>query len=261
MPASLAEALESLYLAFAQYPRPEQMVGCGCSVCWDGRWAPAVDYDKSKFPYESCVSVPAFGGAKPLRSLQIEDFGDYSEAWFTTGTEDDFRYYFPRLVELASADPVDGEFDLGAVLAVARHFGVDEWPEHERAAVAALAEATWQEWVLGGASSEQVSNGFSAVAEIVVDMQPFLDSLTPPKTRAAASNLERLLSWEHDWLTRRFPFLIRPDGNQVVEQVRTSLVSPAAVEMLEQAARDSSDTDVIETLTESARLVRQALQE
>ncbi|MFG2248893.1 hypothetical protein [Spirillospora sp. NPDC048823] len=73
-----------LYAAFADVPRPAELHGCPCCVAADeGR--------------------PLL--AAPLRDLTAEDLARYAaKALNTWGGPQEFRYFTPRLLELAADD-------------------------------------------------------------------------------------------------------------------------------------------------------------
>ena len=103
----MTEAVERLYSAFAHEPRPVRVEGCtNCCISEE-------ELDMLvRFPREQL-------GAEDLRSYA-------SNAADTVGAEADFRYFLPRLLEVASS----GEL---------------EWPDHPWV-VRRLRFVPWREW-------------------------------------------------------------------------------------------------------------------
>ncbi|MBB6053208.1 hypothetical protein [Armatimonas rosea] len=77
MTAAVSAALEALYTAFADAPRPTVI---------------------PHSPLKQLDTAPLL--TKPLRALTDEDLSDYHFGVFNTITEDSFAYFLPRLVEL-----------------------------------------------------------------------------------------------------------------------------------------------------------------
>ncbi len=111
-------ALETLYVAFADAPRPRRLRGCPCCVS----------------EAEACALL-----ARPLRALLGDDLDRYAwKAVTTMGSADDLAYFVPRLLELLALDRLGA--DPEPVLAKLA-YGYDEWSEPRRHAVDGLFEA------------------------------------------------------------------------------------------------------------------------
>ena len=81
---SLKEAVEQIYAAFADVPKPKSIDACPC--CCDGK------------NIDTLLSVP-------LRELRAEDLASYAfSAFLTVGAKSDYLYYLPRILELSSFD-------------------------------------------------------------------------------------------------------------------------------------------------------------
>lgn len=104
---------ERLYRVFSRYPFPSGMEGCPC-----------------------CVSGEHLRllRSKPLRRLGSEELSRYVfKAMTTWGTEDDFKYYLPRIFELyiSGWDNTDTFLVLDKLL-----YGQwQKWPEEEQEAI------------------------------------------------------------------------------------------------------------------------------
>jgi hypothetical protein len=124
MKPPIQQGIESLYAAFATVPRPRHIAGCACCVDEKG-----VDVLLSK----------------PLRELTPDELSAYAASVFlTVGSEADFRYFLPRILEIAVGEPgwwPDWEV-VGRALADSRW---QEWTASEKAAVVTLLDAEFAE--------------------------------------------------------------------------------------------------------------------
>lgn len=79
---NLAQAVENLYVAFAGVPKPTGIDACPCCL----------DEDEIRVVLQA-----------PLRDLSADELQSYAASvLYTVGSWDDFRYFLPRLLELAS---------------------------------------------------------------------------------------------------------------------------------------------------------------
>ncbi|SMB81383.1 hypothetical protein [Deinococcus hopiensis] len=86
---TLAQAVEELYQAFADLPRPQHIVH--------------EPYELHPHEIQQLLGCP-------LRELPPELMRSYLfDALFTVGTWDDFRYFLPRLLELVPAEEIEEE--------------------------------------------------------------------------------------------------------------------------------------------------------
>ncbi|HTD68426.1 MAG TPA: hypothetical protein VK846_18025 [Candidatus Limnocylindria bacterium] len=112
MKANWQATIEQLYAAFKTVPKPRHVEGCPC-----------------------CTSEGEFRHllAKPLRDVSPDELGRYaSKALTTVGTEDDFHYFIPRILEVSATE-------------------CGWWPE-PAIVLGKMQMADWQSW-----PSEQVS--------------------------------------------------------------------------------------------------------
>ena len=196
VPAPIREALEALYRAFAEVPRPLHLVGCPCC---SGR----VDLARL--------------AAAPLKDLAEEDLALYAAKAITTvGGATDFVYFVPRLLELlvSNALRVDVEIVLGK-LGLAE---LASWPPALSAAVEGLL---WAELIERVRAEEliPIDEWLCGIALATPNLAPWLRRLSqaeplvlPPVIRrlqgrlrtewspgafweGAASSLVQLQSW------------------------------------------------------------------
>jgi hypothetical protein len=123
MTDQLRNALDAAYAAFAMVPKPRTIEGCPC--CIDDK--------------EIAILL-----SKPVREIAPVELSSYASSVFlTVGSEADFRYFLPRILEILVTNTgwwPDPEV-FGRSLANAKWLG---WLDKERAAVEAVFEAQFQ---------------------------------------------------------------------------------------------------------------------
>jgi hypothetical protein len=119
MNSDLNAAIEGLYSAFRRPQPPVRVEGCPCCT--------------TEAEVEPLSRVPL----RELSSAQIDQYA--FKALTTVGTVEDFRYFLPRLVELAVGDQLDTDRPvLFGKLAYGRW---RTWPVAERMALERFAAA------------------------------------------------------------------------------------------------------------------------
>jgi hypothetical protein len=137
----LAASIEGLYAVFARYPRPREILTDGLTIT---------------------AERPML--ARPLREVAEMDLGEYpAKAMTTQGTVDDYRYFAPRILELAAfnmkrpAEPLQSTleriatigFPISAMppemlLGKLAYAEWHQWPADEQAAVRGFLQAWWK---------------------------------------------------------------------------------------------------------------------
>lgn len=129
--ARISKALEAVYRDFAA-PAPLAIVGCPCCL--------------SKRGVDILVT-------SPLRALSGDALWSYvSGVFLTVGSERDFRYLLPRILDIAVNDPAnsnDPEIVLGKLTLANWH----AWPAQERETIEELIDG-WFELVLSADLAE-----------------------------------------------------------------------------------------------------------
>ena len=119
--------IERLYAAFKNVPKPHHVEGCPC-----------------------CTSEGEFRNllAKPLRDITPDELGRYaSKALTTVGTEDDFHYFIPRILEVCATE--FGWWPEPAIVLKRMQMAAwKNWPREQTSAVRAFLWANFQR-VLG----------------------------------------------------------------------------------------------------------------
>ncbi|NTY61032.1 hypothetical protein [Mycolicibacterium sphagni] len=163
--------IDSLYAAFSSYALPREPVLCEqCGPEWSAD-------DIRSTPLRS-LSLPQ------LEALHVMSLGD-----------DDFRHFFPRLIELLIAEksPVFAFHLLGL------RGRVPSWPAPEAQAVEQLIDDLWRRLL----DSYPAELGYFSDSPTLIDftywcnepLQPFLDRWQTIGTRAAAHHLGDLVEW------------------------------------------------------------------
>jgi hypothetical protein len=151
MPPSLEAAVDELYCAFAR-PKPPKAID-HCSHCI------------------SAARVKQLLAPVPLREVPVEAFLSYTmSAADTVGGASDFRYFLPRILDIALTGGFGGYPDLKFILCrfVHDHFGragAEYWLTARN--LSDTAFATVQTWLGGPHLTEVVA----AAADTVTDEQ------------------------------------------------------------------------------------------
>jgi hypothetical protein len=124
-PRVLEEAIECLYLAFSEYPLPEDTMPC------------------------SCCHPPGANDllhAAPLRELEWKHLDDYAtEALMVWGDINCYKHFLPRIFELvltAGAWPKSASPEM--VFGILRYGQWRTWPSQEQDAVERMLHAVWE---------------------------------------------------------------------------------------------------------------------
>ncbi|MEU6036975.1 hypothetical protein ABZ801_16365 [Actinomadura sp. NPDC047616] len=159
-------AVEGLYAAFEDVPRPRVVAGCPC-----------------------CVEPDEDGAllARPLRELGVDDLGRYAAKAMTTwGTDEDFRYFAPRLLELAA----DDAFGWPSVEIVFGKLGMVPWPQWpQREALERFLAAFWSRTLTRHPAHPDAGTALCALSLAVCDVTPYLDEWERLDTGAAIRHL------------------------------------------------------------------------
>lgn len=170
---AFARAVEDLYAAFAEVPRPADLPGCSCCVLPDeGR--PLLQ--------------------RPLRGLDADDLSSYAaKALNTWAGPEEFRYFAPRVLELAA----DNAFlfpDPEIVFGKLAQAGWRDWPQRD--AVAAFLSAYWT-WALS--CFPGVDTALCALAATDADISPYLDEWGHLASERSLRNLREFAAEELTW--------------------------------------------------------------
>jgi hypothetical protein len=159
-------ALQAAYSAFTRNGAPQRITVCPCCVSAD----------------ETEVMTKT-----KLRDLSAEQLEHYLSAVFlTSGAEEDFRYFLPRLLDLNAHAKWDFESDWEVLLGKLSLGQWQNWPKREREALIGFLHAYFEDLV---AASDQRGNeidGFlCGLARGGVELAYFLDRLSQPDSDSA----------------------------------------------------------------------------
>lgn len=138
----LVTAIENVYLAFSDVPKPDSIGACPCCIDDD--------------TLNRLTSTP-------LREVSDEDLAPYaSSAFLTAGDVDDYLYFLPRILEVTISNDIWWP-DIEVTGRAIRESKPSEWPSPRRKAVQSLFEAVFEsflaeqyyyridEWICGAA--------------------------------------------------------------------------------------------------------------
>jgi uncharacterized protein (TIGR02996 family) len=149
----LHAAIEQLYSAFGTIPKPRQIEGCPC--CIDGKQTDLLL-------------------RKSLRQLTSDDLFSYAfSAFLTVGSEPDYLYFLPRILELAATDDswcVDPAVT-GRAIRSANPAG---WAASQREALEDYLEALIG-LAVQSVVGERIDDWICAMARMGRDVRPALD--------------------------------------------------------------------------------------
>lgn len=116
--------------------------------------------------------------AKPLRDLTAVDLSDYaSKVMLTMGSEDDYQYFLPRILELTIKDDVDWLTDIEITGEKMQMAGVERWSENRRAAIEDLWSVNIREKAVSELNSFEIDSWLCAATLIPIPVSPLLEIL------------------------------------------------------------------------------------
>lgn len=208
----LESAISSLYRAFRERKLADKLQGCPCC---------ANDSELCRL------------STTPLRALGSADLEPYSwHAIWTVGTEDDFRYFVPRLLELMVRE---GAFQPEVVAKKLRLAGWCAWSAPEQAAIHEYFRAFWSAVFARTFWFIDASSAVCVLGNVFDDLVPFLSVWLSADEPAAVRELVEFSQSEASSAASGFinqPFWDeRPDQ---MKQVADWLTSQETLESVEQ---------------------------
>ncbi|CAM5497638.1 hypothetical protein MAUB1S_08325 [Mycolicibacterium aubagnense] len=168
----LQRALDRCYEVFAFYPRPRAL---GAS--------PLRDQDLLKLLVSS-----------PLRQLGDEQIGPYAAYALTTvGGADDYRYFLPRILELATGTQGWPGLDpslIGEKLKRARWL---DWPVDEQTAIRHVFEEAWRRALGRHSDEENAEDWFCGMAGLDFGVAAALETLDGSRGGNSALQLAAII--------------------------------------------------------------------
>lgn len=212
--------VDGLYAAFADHPMPADMEAC---------------------PH--CVEPAdlALFASTPLRQLTTDQIDDYLGNRGTWGDGTEVPHLLPRLLEAAAA----GELSYLPPEAVTGRMR-DQWhgwPAAERAAVERFLLGWWHRILAEFPSTTSAWGLLEAVAELEIDLGPYLAEFTAIPGEATARHLAEVV----EGLSHHGPL---PDRAQ--ESMRRWLAGATPTDVLWTAAITSTNPQVADELADAA---------
>jgi hypothetical protein len=170
----LHQAIELLYETFARYPRPVCVEFCPCGCTKPGETASLL--------------------SKPLRELTFEDTDSYVFSAMTTqGTENDFQYFLPRLLEGLTTGV--GSYMPDMLFCKLPYAKWLTWPDNEQKAVRAYLNGLWHASLSNFPLREElccffgIENVLQGIAQTGVPLHPYLEVWSEMQSRSADQHL------------------------------------------------------------------------
>lgn len=223
---SLDEAVERLYDVFGVVPRPRRLEGCPHCV------GPDEDL--------SLVS-------RPLRELSAQDLSRYAfKAISTWGTEADFRYFAPRVLDLTASGAmawpgfqiVCGKLDMA---------GLRTWTQ--RPAVEEFLRAFWTATLRRFPATVPVSEVLEGVVRLARDISPYLAEWERLDNAACIRNLREVAESELHSLRPGRRLAAAGADDESAGQLRQWLTAGAAADAVIARALQTDDEELLDQLT------------
>lgn len=183
----LEEAIDRLYVAFAREPRPVDLEHCPCCVSDD--------------------QIDELLRSGSRRTMPADAVADYAtHALTTVGSAADFRYFLPRVLEVAVTGGAGGAHrahradlvDLELVCGRLRTAGWTDWSGDEQHAVRHLLKMLWEQTLQAYPGRLALDTVLCAIGNAEDDLTEYLAAWgTALRTgqAAPAQQLSDLVSW------------------------------------------------------------------
>ncbi len=149
----ISKAIENLYSAFSDLPKPEVVGGCSCCI--------------TEQELDTLMTIP-------LGKLSPDQIGTYaSNALLTVGDVEDYLYFLPRIIDI-SIHEEDWWPDIEVTAQAIRSAGFHEWPTHHRNALNDVFLAAIEHFVDEDDYS-RLDSWMCAIGRIEIDVAPFLN--------------------------------------------------------------------------------------
>jgi hypothetical protein len=225
---SLDEAAERLYDAFGDVPRPQRVEGCPHCVR----------------PDEDLPLV-----SRPLREISPQDLSRYAfKAMSTWGTEADFRYFAPRVLDLTASGAMAWPgFEI--VCGKLDQAGLRTWAQ--RPAVEEFLRAFWTATLHRFPSSPPVSEVMEGVATVAYDISPYLAEWERLDTAACVRHLREAAETELGSLRPGWRLAAAEAVTGSAGRLRQWLTAGAAADAVIARALQTDDEELLDQLTQA----------
>jgi len=192
----LPAALDALYAAFADVPKPTRIEGCPCCI-----------EDKD-------VDVLL---ARPLRDLSSRELSAYaSSAFLTVGEVADYLYFLPRILEISIKEKgwwPDIEVSGRAIAQT----DPGSWPAQRLEALKAVLHAKLVSLISRDDTGWEIDDWLCAIAKAGLDVRPFLVQLQASPAHVLAFYGDNAQTLPRRKLSNAFWELPDPGHDQIVE--------------------------------------------
>jgi hypothetical protein len=148
----LVTAIENVYLAFSDVPKPYAIGACPCCI--------------DDLTLDRLVTVP-------LRQVSAEDLSPYaSSAFLTAGDVDDYLYFLPRILEVTITDDIWWP-DIEVTGRAIRETKPSEWSVARREVVQSFFESVFESF-LAEQYYHRIDEWICGAARASFDVEPLL---------------------------------------------------------------------------------------
>ena len=156
MSPELQAAIENLYVAFGDVPKPLVIEGCPCCIGREG-----VDVLLNK----------------PLRAITPDELSNYAACAFNTvGSLPDYLYLIPRILEILVID--SGWYpDVEIVAVKLKRIDFQTWPDAHRMAIDRYFDTTFDELITSNDDGWQINSWICALGFLYPDISSYLNRL------------------------------------------------------------------------------------
>lgn len=223
---SLDDATELLYGAFRDVPRPHRVEGCPHCVGAD----------------EDLALV-----SRPLRELSAEDLSRYAvKAVSTWGTEADFRYFAPRVLDLTASGAMAWPgFEI--VCGKLDQAGLRTWTQ--RPAIEEFLRAFWTATLRRFPATVAISEVLQGVVRLAHDISPYLAEWERLDTAACVRNLREVAESELHSLRPGWRLAAAGADAESAGRLRQWLTAGAAADAVVARALQTDDEELLDQLT------------
>jgi hypothetical protein len=220
------EAAERLYDAFGVVPRPQRVEGCPHCVG----------------PDEDLPLV-----SRPLRELSAEDLSRYAfKAISTWGTEADFRYFAPRVLDLTASGAMAWPgFEI--VCGKLDQAGLRTWTQ--RPAVEEFLRAFWTATLRRFPATVPISEVLAGVVRLAHDISPYIAEWERLDTASCVRNLREVAESELRSLRPGWRLAAAGADTESAGQFRRWLTAGAAADAVIARALQTDDEELLDELT------------
>jgi hypothetical protein len=150
---SLQGAVENIYNAFRDVPKPTSVDGCPCCIDKKG------------------ISILL---AKRLRELSPDDLTHYAaSAFLTVGAVEDYLYFLPRILEILVSERFWWPHPEVVTRAV-NNAGFHSWPDHRQNALKRYFDEVIEELLGRKGSGSDLDSWVCALGKLGFELAPFL---------------------------------------------------------------------------------------